>query len=136
MGTYIKNVSGIDPNAISMTVNQTNSLFKQNQAYLNTPEVYQALNIHNSSKNGSLFQNINAEAAEAIEYQMLNSSLEYIDYLLTQIPCLIYDGAFDIEFGPAGTFTWLSQLNPPYNKILNVRLDYDFNVLANKKYLV
>jgi Serine carboxypeptidase len=120
MGSYIRNVSGIDPNAIILTVNQTSALLKSNTKYLNNQDVYTALNVANSHKNGSKFDNLNMQASKAIDYQLLNKSLTYINFALANMPCLIFDGAFDIMFGTAGTSSWLSQLNSPYSSISNV----------------
>lgn len=117
---FIADVSDIDPIAFGNTVNETAEFGAHNADYLNNPDVYKALNVQGSKKKGLLYDDFGEQSAIALQAQSLNNSYVYINYILTRIPCLIYEGNFDAKDGTYGAFEWVKNLAAPWPEVLNV----------------
>ena len=67
-----------------------------------------------------LYDDFGEQSALALTPQSLNNSYVYINYILTRIPCLIYEGNFDAKDGTYGAYEWVQNLATPWPEVLNV----------------
>jgi len=116
---YMASVSGIDAYAIQYNANRTSAIDSLvDGGYLNHPEVYNALRVTTSKKQGPLFTDGDENGAKALNHDILNNSLGFINDVLHQIPCLYFAGNFDARDGSYGYFLWLELLGQPFSNIL------------------
>lgn len=69
--------------------------------YLNQDGIYDALHVKSSKKSGSKLYNLHSEnAAQALNNEyLLGNSIDFLNYLLKNIPVLLFEGNFDARCG-------------------------------------
>lgn len=118
---YMGSVSDIDALAINLSDEVTSSLGENVEPYLNRQDVIQALHVSGSKKQGQLFNMSSEIVGQYMNGEILNNSISYINYVLTRIQCLFYEGDLDAQDGSYGISDWFSYLNGSYPSILNVK---------------
>mmetsp|Transcript_5490 Transcript_5490/g.4671 ORF Transcript_5490/g.4671 Transcript_5490/m.4671 type:complete len:238 (-) Transcript_5490:530-1243(-) len=120
INSYITDVSGIDTSAASLPRNVTDAIGAHISPYLNQQVIYDILHVSGSKKNSTeLFSEGSSEAYNALKQDIIfNNSLVFVNYIVTKIPTLIFEGNFDIGDGAIGVQKWMPLLDGEYSKIM------------------
>lgn len=110
---YLNGVSGIDMMSLLWPANTTDNLTPGLSFYLNNTDVRKAINAQSSYFNG-----FNVDTYNALAETILDNSIPYINYILTQIPCLFYAGNFDARDGALSQYIWYQKLDDPFWEIV------------------